>query len=676
MKTFRVKQTVEHLRQDIENHNYRYYVLDEPSISDKEYDDLMKRLMELEKKYPKFQSIDSPANRVGVKLQESAANVTHQVKMYSLDNTYSMDELNDWKARVERGLPGEKIQYVAELKIDGVSAALIYKDGIFTLGATRGDGSSGENITANLKTIRSVPLRLFSKKGSIVPGMLEVRGEIYMERKDFEELNREKKKRGEDVFVNPRNAASGSVKLLDSTETAKRRLSCFIHSFGLLEGGQNYPSHWDFLLNAKVLGFRVNPHNRLCQTFSEVIAFCQEFQQKRDSIPYEVDGVVIKVNSQGQQKRLGATLKSPRWAVAYKFPAHQTTTTIRDIVVQVGRTGVLTPVAELEPVECAGVTISRATLHNFDEIKRLGVKKGDRILLERAGDVIPKIVKVIEGSKKDARPLFKIPEKCPECGGGITKVKEEDVAYRCINPSCPKQLERSLVHFASRKAMDIEGLGEVAVVQLLERNLVKDLADIYFLKKENLLTLELFKDKKAGNLLRAIAMSKKQPLARLLFALGISNIGEKAAWTLAQNFYSLEKVMSASAEDFVKIHEIGQVMAESIANYFRQPLIKKLIEKLRKADVNMTEPERTLAPSSENIFSGKKFIFTGTLTDLSRDEAGEFVKRLGAEVVRSVSKNTDYVVAGDHAGSKYAKAKQLGIKILTEKEFKEMINAK
>lgn len=664
------KETKE-LSAEIERHNYRYYVLDEPTISDKEYDDLLRRLIKLEKQYPEFRMPDSPTQRVGIKLEGSAATVTHKAKMYSLDNTYSIEELKDWQIRVLKGLPGEEVEYVAELKIDGVSAALTYDSGYFVLGATRGDGLTGENITPNLKTIRSVPLKLIENNKFLIPKTLEVRGEVYMSLKDFGALNKERKKNDEVLFANPRNATSGSVKLLDSTVTAKRKLSFFVHSFGVLAGGQEFKTHSEFLAAVKVFGFRVNTHNRLCKTFNEVIDYCEEFEAKRNTIPFEVDGVVIKVNSIAQQRKLGNTLKSPRWAVAFKFAAHQATTKVIDIVVQVGRTGVLTPVAELEPVECAGVTISRATLHNFDEIKRLGVKIGDRILLERAGDVIPKVIKVVESSKQGSAH-FKVPKRCPECNGEIAKEKDEEVAYRCINPSCPKQLERSLVHFASRKAMDIEGLGEAVVVQLLEKKMVVNLADIYFLKKEDLLTLDLFADKKAENLLLAIEKSKKQPLSRLLFALGIANIGEKAAYTLAQRFLSLDKIINATSGDFNEIYEIGDVMALSIENYFKQGETKKLIERFKKAGLNMTEAKAPVPVSGKLL--GKKVIFTGELESFSRDQASELARKQGADIISSVSKNTDFVIAGSNPGSKYDKAVGLGVKIINEKEFKEMLN--
>ena len=665
------QEKIKKLAQAVEEHNYRYYVLNDPVISDKEYDDLMKKLIGLEEKFPELRDPHSPAQRVGVKLSAEAAAITHKVKMLSLDNTYSMQEVKEWHKRVLKGLPNQKIEFVVELKIDGVSSALTYENGIFILGATRGDGTTGENVTHSLKTIRSIPLKLKEDPKTPFPRVLEVRGEIYMNHKDFEALNKERKKKGGVLFVNPRNAASGSIKLLDARITARRRLNFYIHSFGYNEADMEIKTQWDFLNRAKKWGLRVGEHNRLCKSLEEVIDYCQKYQEKRKTIPFDVDGVVIKVNSFHQQRELGETLKSPRWAVAYKFPAQQATTVVKEIKVQVGRTGVLTPVAELEPIECAGVTISRTTLHNFDEVNRLGVDVGDRVLIERAGDVIPKVVKVVEKLKNGKKgAAFEAPKKCPECGNPIFKENLEEVAYRCPNPSCPKQLERKLVHFASRGAMDIEGLGEVVVNQLLSKKLVKDLADIYFLRKEDLLTLELFADKRAENLLKAIDQSKKKPLSRFLYALGIMHAGQKAAYIMAQHYFILDKLMKAKKEELQEIHEIGGVIARSIENFFNLPATIALLEKFKKTGVNLTEPKINKV---KGRLSGKKIIFTGELDSTTRPEAAEFVKQLGGEVVSTISRNTDFVVVGENPGSKYEKALKLGIKILNEKEFKEMI---
>jgi len=667
----KIQKEIQRLIEEIEGHNHRYYVLDEPTISDKEYDDLLNRLIKLEDQFPELRLTYSPTQRVGAKLQENAKTVKHQAKMYSLDNTYSPAELQEWNERIRKILGDQAMEYAVELKIDGVSASLTYRNGIFTIGATRGDGIIGEDVTHNCKTIRSIPLKLFKTKRFDCPQFLELRGEIYMDKKSFAAINREREKREEVPFANPRNATSGSLKLLDSTLTAQRKLYCLIHSFGLLRGGREYKTQWEFFEAAQEFGFRISQHNRLCKNFQEVQDYCQEYQQQRNDIPYEVDGIVIKVNSLRQQRELGETLKSPRWAVAYKFPAYQATTMVDDIVVQVGRTGVLTPVALLEPVECAGVTISRATLHNFEEIQRLGVKKGDRVLLERAGDVIPKIIKVVASSGEHRVKPFRVPRRCPECGGKITKWKEQDVAYRCVNPSCPKQLERGLIHFASRGAMDIEGLGESAVKQLLEKNLIKDLADLYFLQKEDWFKLDLFADRKAENLMRTIETSKKLPFSRFLYALGIVNIGEKAAFLLARYFLTMDKLMKASVDELTQIHEIGEVIAVSLQEFFSQDFAKELIAKFKKAGVNMSET-KGLVKSAK--LTGKKFVFTGELTGLARREAADLVRRLGGEEVSSVSKNTDFVVVGNNPGSKYEKALKLKVKILTKQQFQEMIN--
>jgi len=668
MNELEAKRKIETLRSQIEEHNYCYYVLSEPKISDKEYDVLLKELIEFEKQFPSLADVNSPTQRIGVKLGAAGKTVAHRVKMYSLDNTYSIDELKDWQARVMKGLGNERSEYVAELKIDGVSAALTYEEGELVLGATRGDGATGEDVTPNLRTIRSIPLKMKVTKGIGIPRLLDVRAEVFMNKADFDKINQARKKNGEALFANPRNATSGSLKLLDSTITAQRKLGCVVHSFGVIDSGKEIKTQWDFLNFAKKCGFPTSPYSKLCKSFEAVVSYCREFQQKRHEIPYEVDGVVVKVNLFTQQKRLGATAKSPRWAVAYKFPAQQATTIVRDIIVQVGRTGVLTPVAELEPIECAGVTISRATLHNFEEIERLGVKIGDRVLLERAGDVIPKIVKVTE--KTRAGKKFLTPKKCPECKEDIIKIKEQEVALRCPNPLCPKQLEKSLIHFASRNAMDIEGLGDVVVQGLLNRNLVKDFADIYTLNKESLLTLPLFKNKKADNLLENIKKSKEQPLSRLLFSLGIMHIGQKASLVLAQHFGTIKNLVNATTEDFIAIDEIGDVMAQSLYHFLHQAGTKKLIEKLKSCNVNMTEPRKASGPET---LKGMKFVFTGEMQSLTRSQATELIQNFAGEVTASISKNTSYLVTGQNPGSKYQKAKSLGVKIINEQQFKEML---
>lgn len=660
-----IKKKIEGLRKRIRHHDYMYYVLSQPEVSDKEYDNLINELKELEDKHPEFKTADSPTVRVGGGILEGFKTVKHNQKMLSLDNTYSFAELKDWTERVHRGLgPNEKVEYVVEHKIDGVSANLTYEKGRLIIGATRGDGETGEDVTQNIKTIRAIPLVLL---GEDIPDFIEIRGEVYMERKGLEILNKEKGVSGEALFANPRNAASGSLKLLDSNTVAKRRLNFFAHSLGAYKGPEIL-SQWGFLEKLKQWGMRVNLNSKLCRNLNEALDYCKIWQGKREKLSYEIDGMVVKVNDLAQQKKLGFTLKSPRWAAAYKFPARQATASVMKIDVGVGRTGVLTPVAVfLKPVPLSGVKIKHATLHNFDEIKRLNIKVGDRVLIERAGDVIPKVVKVVEGK---GRKPFTIPKSCPVCSGKVVKEKEEDVAYRCINPSCPAQLERGLLHFASRQAMDIEGMGEAAVNQAVQLKLVKNFADIYKLKEEDLLKLELFKDKKVKNLLSAIGKSKKQPLSRLIYALGIRHAGEKVAYVLARQFKTMDNLLAAKLDDLDKIYEIGPVMAESIVNYFSLPQTKKLIEDLRKAGLNFKE---TASFARATLLTGKSIVFTGELKEYSRSQAEELLRSLGGNSSSSVSKSTDFVVAGENPGSKYDKARKLGVKIINEKEFREML---
>lgn len=661
----RAKARIAELVRTLNTHNYRYYTLSQPTVSDAEYDALMRELVELEAQYPKFKSEDSPSSRVGAKADAALPTVTHKVKMLSLDNTYSVEELRQWDARVRKGLGTDKYELTVELKIDGVSCAVIYQKGVLAQGATRGDGTVGEDVTPNVRTIRPLPLRLEGK----APDVLEVRGEVYFDKAEFAAINRERKKNEEALFANPRNAASGTLKLLDSRITAERKLKFFVHSFGRIEGGKHYKSQWDFLQAAKSFGLPVNPSAKVCRNIDEAIKACDAFLKQREALDYDVDGVVIKVNDLKQQDQLGTVLKSPRWAVAYKFPAYQATTDIKDIVVQVGRTGVITPVAELEPVACAGVTIARATLHNFDEIKRLGVNAGDRVLLERAGDVIPKIVKVVE---KRSKGVFTIPKACPSCGEKIVKEQEEEVAYRCVNPSCPEQIARGLGHFASRTAMDIEGLGDAAVDQLLDKGLVKDLAGIYYLTKKDLLGLELFADKKADNLLKAIEASKEKPLSKFLYALGIANIGEKAAGMLAARFGTLDALMAADAQALENIDDVGPVMAASVVSFFKGSRQQRLMARFKEAGLRLSEPKTVKG----DRLQGKKFVFTGDLGGWTRQEAEAEVAAQGGQATGSVSKATDFVVVGDKPGSKFAKAKQLGITILDEEAFNAMIGGR
>ncbi|MDD5669221.1 MAG: NAD-dependent DNA ligase LigA [Candidatus Omnitrophica bacterium] len=665
MNAHEAHKKIEKLRIEIRRHDKLYYVLDQPEISDKEYDVLMEELERLENQFPQYKSEDSPTSRVGGGIIKGFKTVRHIQKMLSLDNTYSRDELQEWDERVRKGLHGAgDVEYVVELKIDGVSANLLYRRGKLVAGVTRGDGENGEDVTQNIKTIKAIPLVL---QGDIVPEEIEIRGEVYMDRVDFQSLNRERERNGDAVFANPRNAASGSLKLLDTEIMRQRHLSFFAHSLGEYSGN-TLKTHWEFLSALKDWGIRINPFSRLCGTFRDVLEYCDEFQRKRDSLSYDIDGIVVKVNALSHRAALGVTLKSPRWAVAYKFPARQATTEVLDIKINVGRTGVITPTAELKPVECAGVIIRNATLHNFDEIRRLGVKVGDTVLIERAGDVIPKVVKVVQN--KSSR-VFEIPGKCPVCGAKIVKEKEEDVAYRCINPSCPAQLERGLVHFASRGAMDIEGMGEQVVKQLVDLRLVRTFADLFFLSADDLSRLELFKQKKISNLLSAIEQSKRRPFSRLLFALGIRHVGEKGAFILSVHFRNMDNLLKARFDDLNNIPEIGPVIAEAVVHYFSLPETKKLVEALRKAGVEMAE-KRTFG-TVHTPLTGKTVVFTGELSLFTRSKAEELVRLSGGDPVGSVGKNTSFVVAGANPGSKYAKAQKLGVTIIGEDEFAEMV---
>lgn len=659
-----IRKKIETLREEIRGHDHRYYVLSQPGVSDKEYDDLMQQLKNLEKKFPQFQSSDSPTQRVSGGILEGFRTVRHKEKMLSLENSYSFEEVKEWVKRVEKWLgKSAQVDYVIELKIDGVSANLTYKNGRLVVGATRGDGASGEDVTDNIKTIRAIPLVMRQRN---IPEFIEIRGEVHMEKNDFNALNKEREKKQEALFANPRNAAAGSLKLLDREIVATRRLRFFAHSLGGVKG-IDIDWQWQFFTYLQGWGLPVNPQAKLVKTLDEIVTYCKTWQEKRKGLPYDIDGIVIKVNSLKQQKKLGFTLKSPRWAIAYKFPAHQATTEVLKINFQVGRTGVITPVAVLEAVECAGVTIQHATLHNFDEIKRLKIHEGDLVLIERAGEVIPKVVKVVESKGKKS---IEIPRLCPVCSGKVVKEKEKDVAYRCINISCPAQLERSLIHFASRQAMDIQGLGEAAVEQLVQRGLVKDFADIYIIKKTELLKLDLFKEKKSDNLLAAIEKSKNQPLSRLIYALGIRHVGEKAAYVLAQRFRTLDSLMRARLLDFDAVYEIGPVMASSIVEFFKEKTNQKLLEQLKNSGVNT---EEKIIQTQKTPFTGKRVVFTGGLKHFTRSKAENLVRQAGGLISFDVSKNTDLVILGENPGSKFNQAKKFGIQIINEGEFREML---
>ncbi len=670
-KAVPAKQEIEQLRDKIRHHDYQYYVLDEPELTDAAYDRLMNRLKELEAANPKLITPDSPTARVGGTPRAGFTTVRHARQMLSLDNAFSYDALGDFDRRVRQGSGREKIEYVAEHKFDGLSISLQYEDGILVRGVTRGDGSTGEDVTPNVKTIRSVPLRIDStliKKAKLKPSF-EVRGEVLMTRKAFEAMNRYQEQMGSKVFVNPRNAAAGSVRVLDPSVTAQRRLEFFAY-YLLVDGLEPFAKHSESLEALKQLRFRASDDWKLCDGMEKVLAYCDTWEPKREHLPYEIDGVVIKVNSTGIQRELGFTAKAPRWAIAYKYPARQETTVVNDIRVQVGRTGTLTPVAVLEPVQVGGVTVSRSTLHNMDEIERLGLQIGDTVLIERAGEVIPHVLKVMkEGAN---RHPFHMPEKCPECGSAIHKA-EDEVAYRCVNAACPAKRRESLLHFASRHAMDIDGLGDKIVDQLVAKGLVKDVADLYTLKLDTLIDLERFAEKSAQNLIDEIEASKKASLARLIYALGIRMIGERTGQLLAAHFSSLDELAAATEEQLLEVGEVGPKVAASIAEFFSEPANQKIIKKLDKYGVKPTAEKRVIKSQK---FAGKSFVFTGGLANRSREQAAELVQQHGGKISGSVSKKTDYVVVGTDPGSKYDKAKELGVTILTESEFEKLIAAK
>ncbi|MBM3243530.1 MAG: NAD-dependent DNA ligase LigA [Candidatus Omnitrophica bacterium] len=658
------KLIIESLRAKIRRHDHFYYVLSQPEISDKEYDCLLIKLKELEEENPVFKSKDSPTMRIYGGIQNGFKAVSHKEKMLSLENTYYFDELRDWDARVRKGLKQKgRIEYVVELKIDGVSANLRYEHGSLVIGSTRGDGQTGEDVTENLRTIRCIPLSLL---GDDIPELIEVRGEVYIEKDDFIKLNLEREHGGEVLFANPRNAASGSLKLLDPKLTYKRRLKFLAHSLGQINGLE-IKTHWDFLAKLKYWGIATSAHCKLCANLEEVIDYCRYWEGKRDSLAYDIDGIVIKVNNISQEKSLGTTLKSPRWAVAYKFAARQATTKILNIVINVGRTGVITPSCELEPVECAGVVIRHATLHNFDEIKRLNVRVGDRVLIERAGDVIPKVVKVV---KHFGKQEFRPPKNCPVCLSPVVKDKDDGVALRCVNPHCLAQIERGLLHFSSKGAMDIEGLGESVISQLVKLKLVNNFADIYKLEEKDLRRLDLFKDKKINNLISAINKTKSRPLSRLIYALGIRHVGEKAAFLLARKFKTLDNLINAKQEELENIPEIGPIIAESAYSYFRQQQTKDIIASLRNFGVKTAE-EPVL--TKRNPLTDKTVVFTGELKKFSRLEAEELLRNRGGYPSSTVNKKVDFVVVGKNPGIKYDKAKKLGLKIIDEEMFKEIL---
>jgi DNA ligase (NAD+) len=663
-----IEKEIEKLRNDIRYHEYRYYVLDNPEISDFEFDKLMRRLQELEAQNPELVTPDSPTQRVGGQPAEEFPKVRHSVPMLSLDNTYSVDELKDFDRRVRELSGRSKVEYVGELKLDGLSMALTYEDGVLTHGVTRGDGVEGEDVTANVKTIRSVPLGIDAERSEVIggPRRFEVRGEVIMPRRAFEQTNAQREAAGEPRFANPRNAAAGSMRQLDSRIVAQRKLDMFLY-YLLVENREPLREHWQNLEALVKMGFKVNPNRRLCKSFEELMAYIQEWESKRDGLEYEIDGIVVKVNDIRLWEELGTTAKSPRWAIAYKYAARQATTRVMDIRAQVGRTGTLTPVADLEPVDVGGVTVSHATLHNMDEIGRLGVKIGDAVLIQRAGEVIPQVVKVVKQAPEGRE--FSMPKQCPVCGGDVHRA-EGEVAYRCVNSACPARLKESLLYFAGRRAMNIDGLGEALVDQLVDKGLVRDVADLYALTHEKVANLERMGDKSAGNLREEIENSKKASLARLIFALGIRFVGERTGQLLADHFASLDKLAKASEEELLQVEEVGPRVAESILEFFREPQNLKVIEKLRKAGLQF---EQAKVYKPQGNLAGKQFVLTGTLPRYSRDEAKKMIEEAGGRVTGSVSKKTDYVVVGADPGSKLDKARALGVKTIEEGELLKLL---
>ncbi|MBI3300330.1 MAG: NAD-dependent DNA ligase LigA [Elusimicrobia bacterium] len=660
------KVEAEALRAELREHERRYYLEAKPVVSDEEYDRLMERLHAIEEAHPELRSDDSPTVRVGGWASTDFKPVAHAVPMLSLDNSYSPEDIREFDERVRKLLQKAPSGYACEAKIDGLSLSLTYEKGRLLRGATRGDGRNGEDVTANVRTIRDIPLQ-FHGKG--VPDLLEVRGEAFLEKSQFERINAELKTEGEEPFVNPRNCAAGSLRQKDPKVTASRRLKFFAHSFGRLEGGARLESYSTFIEACKGWGFSVSDVRRTCLDVEALLAFYDEFRDRQFTLPYEIDGLVAKVDRFDEQRVLGFTSKSPRWAMALKYPGRQATTTIEGVEFSVGRTGTITPVAKVKPVFLSGVTISSVTLHNFEEVDRLDARIGDTVMIERAGEVIPKVVSVVKEKRPGKTSPIAPPAKCPVCAGAVQR-EAEAVAWRCVNPSCPAQLKRKLLHFASRDGLDIEGFGEAVVEQLVGEGRVKDLADVFSLGKDVFLVLELFAEKRADNLVAALTAAKERPLSRLIYALGIPQVGEKTARDLAGSFRTMDALAAAPLEALQAVPDIGPIVAEAVQGYFAQAPVKSLLKKLHKAGLDMTEPEA--AVSADARLSGKTFVFTGELESMPRADAEAKVRTLGGKAVGSVSKKTSYVVVGAEAGSKAEKAKKLGVTVLTEREFLDM----
>lgn len=659
------EKRVKELNKILHEYGYAYYVLDKPIATDAEYDRLMKELIELESQYPHLIYPDSPTQRVGGAPLEGFKKVTHRYPMLSLGNAFDEADLRDFDRKVRETI-GNNYNYVCELKIDGLAISLRYENGIFVQGATRGDGSVGEDITANLKTIRAIPLRLKE------PVTIEVRGEAYMPKKSFQQLNKMREENGEETFANPRNAAAGSLRQLDPKVAASRNLSTFIYGIGGDGEAYGISSHSEMLDYLESLGFPSNKERAVCETIDDVLAFINKWTNNRPNLPYEIDGIVIKVNQYENQEQLGYTAKSPRWAIAYKFPAEEVETEVLDIDLTVGRTGVITPTAILKPVLVAGSTVSRASLHNEDLIREKDIRIGDTVIIHKAGDIIPEVVRVVFDKRPENTVPFEMPKNCIACNSELVRI-EGEVALRCVNPTCPAQIAEGIKHFVSRNAMNIDGLGEKVVEQLLKENLIKDVADLYHLKVEQLVELERMGKKSATNLVEAIERSKENSLERLLFGLGIRHVGEKAAKLIAEHFETMDRLANATEEEITAIYEIGEKMADSIVTYFKKEEVKQLISRLKEVGVNMTYKGKKVQVSEDSPLAGKTVVLTGKLSQMTRNEAKEKIEQLGGIVTGSVSKKTDLVIAGEDAGSKLTKANELGIEVWDEQRLIEIL---
>lgn len=659
-----IKTRMDELIEQINYHSNKYYNDDAPEISDYEYDNLMKELIKIEEENPQIKRADSPSSRVGGKPLDKFTQITHKIPMLSLSNAYSDKDLKDFDKRV-RELADDSVEYVVEFKIDGLSVGLTYKNGVFEKGATRGNGVVGEDITENLRTVKTIPLKINDTEEVVV------RGEVYISKQNFEKINELQEEQGLQLFANPRNLAAGTLRQLDSKLTAKRPLDIFIFNLEYIEN-TNLKSHSESLEYLKNLGFKVSTDYKVCSNIEEVIKHIEYWTENRSKLPFEIDGMVIKVNDLQQREVMGYTAKSPRWAIAYKFPAEQKKTKLIDIIVEVGRTGTITPTAILEPVRLAGTTVSRATLHNEDYINEKDIKIGDTVLVQKAGDIIPQVVQVVKDARDGNEIEFKFPDKCPVCSEPTVRL-EGEAAVKCINISCPAQIRRGIIHFASRDAMNIEGLGESIVGLLLDNNIIKDIADLYYIKKEDVINLERMGEKSAENLIKAIEKSKQNELYRLINGLGIKYIGVKGAKVLAKNFDSLDEIINADAVELTNLEEFGDIMANSVVEFFKEEKNMTVINKLKEAGVN-TESIKNKDESIVNIFEGMKIVLTGTLPTLKRNDAKEMIEARGGKATSSVSKSTTFVLAGEEAGSKLTKANELGVKVIDEAKFLDILN--